>query len=120
MERIVEKLGALEFLSWVGLTMIYYPIIKTGGDLINWMKNTLSPRGMAGLLERAGAGDLTLLTEIPIVGGIYERFFGLFGLEEQLKEEGPNPMKVVRDIFWAAVAAALTIVMGKTAIGKVL
>ncbi len=97
-ERLVERIGPLELVAWVGLTYTYAATIKSAADLISWGQNLAV--GTADFF--AGIVSIFLPFDISILspeGGFPDILGGVVG-------------RVTR-YFWAAVAAAMTILAVK-------
>ncbi len=107
-ERLVERIGPLELVAWVGLTYQYAQIIKSAGDLAGWLNNRAGD--LADILANAAFFIPEALTGVDIrslLGGAGQTIQDVLGGLSSIVGG------TVTRYFWAAVAAAMTILAVK-------
>ncbi len=98
LEGLVERVGPLELVAWVGLTYTFSVTITKSGEFLSWIQNTAVGASdfFTGIVAAITGIDIPLLApavELPdILGGVVGQ---------------------ATKYFWAAVAAAMTILAVK-------
>lgn len=116
-ERLVERIGPLELVAWVGLTLSYRQGIRSFEDFTSWL--TQASGDVGGLFSNIG--QFIFGAAIPETTAAVGAFFGGLGADPS------NPLNFLKGVtglvggevqrwFWAAIAAAITIVVTKASV----
>ena len=104
---MVERIGPLELVAWVGLTYQYSQAIKTAGELAGWLNQLGGDIGDA----FSQVGQFVFGAAIPETTAAVGAAFGGLGAGFQDVLGGLSGIVggTAMRYFWAAVAAAITI-----------
>ncbi len=111
LERLVERIGPLELVAWVGLTYQFAQTIKSAGELAGWLNQLAGDIG--GYFSQLG--QFIFGAAIPETTAAVGALFGGAGqgIQDVLAGLSSIVGGTATRYFWAAVAAALTILAVK-------
>ncbi len=117
LRSLVERIGPIEAVAWIGLTFQYAQTIKSAGDLAGWL-NQLSG-DIGGFFSQIG--EFLFGAAIPETTAAVGTAFGGLGADIQGLLGGLTGFfgDTATRYAWAAVAAAITVLALKRGAGGV-